>query len=971
MKRIQQVIGLVAFGLLALACWPAPAEGETEEARYLSLYGSGEALRQAGDFRNAIGTFEDALALAGARRDSRGRLNCLLSLGILRWNVGQMDESASCHAQAMTLSRELRLAAQTSACSKILQIHSLYKNGKDAAISRRYQRSIRQFEAAIALARELGRPEFELKCLRQLSLDFFDLEKLEDFLALNKKSLAIALVLKHRTEEARCLNNIGLYFFKVNRYSKALTLYENALQILRRTDYYPEDKADCLNNIALIHLSLGNYDKALRYLQEAMELDLKMHDIASVALDLKNIGTVFRNKGENKKNYSDIRESLRYYLECLKLLKNNQHEHLHPDLVNNIGLTHFSLADYLTALDYFHLALDEATAARRVGDIGAIACNIGQAYLQMGNLAEARAYFIKSLELAVRSNREEILWETYLGLGQCFEEDLESASALSCFEKAADIIDTIRQQLSWDDQKTGFARDKWKVYEAWVDHLLQKRQTEPGSDIDLEIWRVVERAKARTLAEGLAQTENPGQMTPDPELLRERKRLTRNMSASISRLARRGLSSDERKSLLENLERDQDGYDTLKDRFAVDRDALSSPLPSSIISIDAVQRNLLDADSAIVEFFLGEKRSLVILITPEQMAVVPLSSRSTIEDSLRAYLKILATPPDNKFHGLKAGSRIYRELFSALDGRLGQFTKNLIIVPDGVLCYLPFETLVRGQSDSGEGKFLVESFQISYAPSVSSLALLAARQPASRESGRILAMGDPAYSPGNPREKPGQKTDSDVLREIYQDNGFDFSPLPFSKKEILQIRAVFPDNSVDAYLGSEAREELVKAHSLTDYRIIHFACHGFLDENAPQRSALVLSLDNDLEEDGFLQAREVYELRLSADLVVLSACQTGRGRLENGEGILGLPRMFFYAGARSTISSLWKISDRSTSYLMRDFYRHLAAGSDKARALREAKLKMLRSKFAHPFYWAGFILHGDYHSPSVSGPVGR
>ena len=273
MKRIQQVIGLVAFGLLALACWPAPAEGETEEARYLSLYGSGEALRQAGDFRNAIGTFEDALALAVARRDSRGRLNCLLSLGILRWNVGQMDESASCHAQAMTLSRELRLAAQISACSKILQIHSLYKNGKDAAISRRYQRSIRQFEAAIVLARELGRPEFELKCLRQLSLDFFDLEKLEDFLALNKKSLAIALALKHRTEEARCLNNIGLYFFKVNRYSKALTLYENALQILRRTDYYPEDKADCLNNIALIHLSLGNYDKALRYLQEAMELD--------------------------------------------------------------------------------------------------------------------------------------------------------------------------------------------------------------------------------------------------------------------------------------------------------------------------------------------------------------------------------------------------------------------------------------------------------------------------------------------------------------------------------------------------------------------------------------------------------------------------------------------------------------------------------------------------------------------------
>ena len=131
MKRIQRIVGFVAFGLLALPCWLAPAEGETEEARYLSLYGSGEALRQAGDFRNAIRSFEDALALAIDRRDSGGRLDCLLSLGILRWNIGQMDEAASRHAQAMSLSRELKLAPQISACSKILQIHGFYKNGKE------------------------------------------------------------------------------------------------------------------------------------------------------------------------------------------------------------------------------------------------------------------------------------------------------------------------------------------------------------------------------------------------------------------------------------------------------------------------------------------------------------------------------------------------------------------------------------------------------------------------------------------------------------------------------------------------------------------------------------------------------------------------------------------------------------------------------------------------------------------------
>ena len=128
------------------------------------------------------------------------------------------------------------------------------------------------------------------------------------------------------------------------------------------------------------------------------------------------------------------------------------------------------------------------------------------------------------------------------------------------------------------------------------------------------------------------------------------------------------------------------------------------------------------------------------------------------------------------------------------------------------------------------------------------------------------------------------------------------------------------------------------------------------------RSALVLTLDDNPEEDGFLQAREISNLRMNADLVVLSACQTGKGRLENAEGVLGLPRTFFYAGARSTISSLWKINDKSTAELMPEFYRYLAAGNNKARSLRLAKLNMLQSRFSHPFYWAAFILTGDFLS---------
>ncbi|OGD19796.1 MAG: hypothetical protein A2W03_17510 [Candidatus Aminicenantes bacterium RBG_16_63_16] len=972
MKRFQKVAGFVVSGWLAFAFWIPLSQGETQEAKYLTLSQKAIALRQAGDFRKAIQVLENALVLAKAQKDSKGRLDCLMSLGILHWNIGQMTESAAFHAQALSLSRELRIPTQISACSKILQIHDLYGSGKSALKSRRYRKSIRHFEAAVSLAGELGRPEFELKCLRQLSLNYYDLEKMTDFLDLNKKALGIARAMKHRSEEAKCLYNIGLYFFKANRYSKALALYENALLIIRETAYNEEDRASCLNNIALIYLNLGYYEKALRYLEEAIAVDHKLNNDHGVSIGHNNIGEVLRNIAQNEGSLNVFYRAIEHFLKALQESRAAKDKRVEIYSLNNLGLAYSSLAEYSTALGYYRSALDEATATRRAGDIGAIACNIGQTYLQMGNFAEAKAYFLKSIELAVRLSRDEVLWETYLGLGKCLEAENDSESALKCYEKAADSIDTIRQQLSWDDQRTGFARDKWKVYDAWADLLFRKKQAGRTGSVDREIWKVAEMAKARALSEELSQAENTRRGSLDPELLQARRRLTRNISLTISRLAQRGLSSMNRRSLLEDLEKAEDEYANLTNRFVTDGTPGSQSLPRSIASIEDVQRRLLDPDTAIVEFFLGERRSFVILITEEQVAVEPLPCRAALEDSLRAYLKILSTPPHDNFQGFKAGARIYEELFSAVDERLGDRRQNLIIIPDGVLCYLPFETLVRAGRDNRPDKFLVESFQVSYAPSVSSLALLAARgMPAGGAAGKILAIGNPVYTPENSRSKSPQKAYGDVLREAYQDNGFDFSPLPFSKKEILQIAAVFPDKSVDTYLGLNAREEIIKTNSLLDYRIIHFACHGFLDEQAPQRSALVLSLDDDLEEDGFLQAREIYELRLNADLVVLSACQTGRGRLENGEGILGLPRMFFYAGARSTISSLWKISDRSTSFLMKDFYRLLAAGAGKARALREAKLRMLRSKLAHPFYWAGFILHGDYRSPQASEPVSR
>ena len=226
----------------------------------------------------------------------------------------------------------------------------------------------------------------------------------------------------------------------------------------------------------------------------------------------------------------------------------------------------------------------------------------------------------------------------------------------------------------------------------------------------------------------------------------------------------------------------------------------------------------------------------------------------------------------------------------------------------------------------------------------------------------LLAFGSPYYSSTTLIKRNKQNIYVKVLKELLLNMGFVISPLPYSKREILVISKYFPREKRNVFLKKNAKEEVIKKIPLINYKVIHFACHALLDEEFPFRSALILSLDEDRKEDGFLQVREIYNLKLNADLVILSACQTGKGKLEQREGILGFPRIFFYIGAKSVVLSLWKINDKSTSIFMNYFYYYLFQGNEKAHALRLAKLKMMESKFCHPFYWAAFVLNGDFNS---------
>jgi CHAT domain-containing protein len=283
---------------------------------------------------------------------------------------------------------------------------------------------------------------------------------------------------------------------------------------------------------------------------------------------------------------------------------------------------------------------------------------------------------------------------------------------------------------------------------------------------------------------------------------------------------------------------------------------------------------------------------------------------------------------------------------------MGQFAdklgsaQRLIIAPDGLLYYLPFETLSR------DGRYLVEQFDIAYTPSASVLAALEKSKPETKADDRmeLVAFGDPDF---------GSSARNDLLSDSWGD--YRPEPLPGTKAEVVSISEFFPSDRRRVYLGRAATEDALKREHLTRCRRLHLATHGLIDERFPSRSGILLAFDSDPAEDGFLDAGEISGLEMECELVVLSACRTGRGRLAAGEGVIGLARAFLYAGARSVVVSLWSVSDISAANFMRRFYRHLAAGESPAASLRQAKLEMIRSDKPerHPFYWSPFLITGQ------------
>jgi CHAT domain-containing protein/Tfp pilus assembly protein PilF len=945
---LLRILALVFIITSQLFGYSSALNNYIKSADFSSRYEVAKQERIAGHFQKSIDLFENCLSII--KGDRRNEINCQLNLAFLYWNIGDLKESKKRFSAVADLASILRSKELENTSLSAIKIHDLYQEGKAYRQAEKYQESIDAFNKAIALAEEIRSPEMELKCMRLLGLTYWELNDFGEFYQLNIGALKLADSINHTREKGRCLNNIAAYYSKHDNYGSALNNYEKALQIAT--------KENCLEDMAISYLNLGgtwsdlgNHEKSLEYLKQAFKIDRKLADKPNIAKDLNNIGIATRLKGLNNENKEYLKEAEQAFRQALNIAKEVGDQSLETQTLNNIGSIYSDLDQYNDALENFKKAASIAEKTNNSSYLGMVYNNIGITYLNLGNSEEATKYYNRALELSSTYKDGTFVWETYLELGNSHKKQADYAGALKDYKNAIGSIEEIRSKIKVEDLKASYlgADKRIEAYQNLIDLLVTLHKADPEKGYDKEAFNYLERAKARAFLDSLEVAEVDISQGINPVLANREKGLTRDISKAYNKLLAPGLSPKDREGISDQIKTNEDQLETLKREIRMSSPAYADLKYPKVITYDEVPDILSAPEQAYFAYSIGIEASHAFVITPHGLKIFNLPARNVLQQQVIAYRRAISDRQNRDFH---LGQDLFQELVSP---GLEPGLKKIIFVPDDILNLLPFETLLTSRKPDS---WLVRDYMISYVPSLSSLRVLQERRrngPKPRQD--LLAIGDPVY--GSSEKGPGETQSPAIFYDLSSSSGISLSPLKYSGLEIQNISHLFPQSKVTVLEKENATERWLRSNPLTDYKIVHFATHSVIDDKKPARSAIVLSYNQNQAEGGLLQTRDIYNLKLNADLVTLSACETGLGQFIRGEGIEGLSRAFFYAGSSSVLMSLWAVNDQATYLLMERFYRHLKRSESLMEALRNAKLEMIGSRaLSHPYYWAGFVISG-------------
>lgn len=923
----------------ALPLWRALGDRH-EEAR--TLYALAVVSRLTNATREALELGRQVLPLWQQLGEPLWEAATRNEIGLDLWLLGQNAEARESFAEANAIQRQIGDLYGEAGSASNLCLMNLSQGELRSGIDC-YQRALPRLREAGALA-------LEGAGLTSLGRAWDVLGEPEEALAAYGQALERMRATGDRRGEARTLNNLGVLHRELGNFQEALARYAQALEVFRALDDR-RWQARVLGNLGTLYLGLGENTQALASYEQALALWREVGDRAGESFTLISLG-------ELRTALQDIRGALDPLNQALEIARATGDRRGEGIALSHLGRIRLLLGDPAAAKEAFTQALEKLQGAGDLPRETDTRRNLGNAQRDLGEADAALASLTAARETAVRARYRagelrvlEALVKLERGMGR-------SAEARAHAEEALALVEDVRTRIGVPDLRTSYSNYLYQIYDLHRDLLLEAHRADPRAGYDRQALESSERARARTLLELLSEARVDLRGGAGAALAERQRSLQQRLSAKAERALRerdpkmREALEEEQGALL----RDLDLVDAEIRERSPDLAALTHLRPLRAPEIQA----LLDPETLLLVYALGEERSALWAVTTASLDSYELPGRAALEQAARKlHDEMSAFDPEDREAETRLAAALGRLLLAPVAGRLGSF-RRLAVEADGALHYIPFGALPAPES----GVPLLASHEVVYVPSISALAVqrrtLQERAPAPRQ---IAILADPVFDPHDPR-LAGAPSTSPKAVAVRGDDGTGFARLPASRQEAEEIAALAPQGQSLVLLDTAASRTRVLGGALAGYRIVHFATHGVIDAEHPALSGLALSnvgLDGQPEE-GFLHLRDIYGLRLGADLVVLSGCRTALGREVKGEGLVGLTRGFQYAGAPRVVASLWRVEDRATAALMSRFYR--ALWTDRlppAAALRAAQLSIRQERrWRDPWFWAAFVLEGDW-----------
>jgi CHAT domain-containing protein len=968
-----------------------------------------EALRGAADVHFILGEYNEAIDLNRQAVKESEKIGARLkafeavgALGRVYSLVGMNDLSRKYLVQVLAYSnrnghrngssQQKRLAAE--AHNDMGDIY--YTEGSSI-------KALDNFKRALKLWTEIGYRRGQAQANLNIGYAFSGSGDQQQALIHFRQAMEIYRDVSDRRGEALSLTAIGSLYSLQGNEQASLESHMEALRIFRRIGDR-RGEGVTLNAVGQAYEDLGELQTALQNYVQALPLLEKTGSVASVEY---KIAKVYRSLGE-------LEKALNHYDRCIRVSRVARKRRIEAYALKDIAEIYHSQGRERETLSQYKRILN---LYRNLGDYRgqAITLNsIGDLFFSYGEKHRALVFHKRALLLVrVVGDREGEITTLYK-IGRTARDCDLLGDALSHTEQSIKVIEALRTFVASPDLRSTYFASVHQNYELYIQLLMQLDQQQPGQGYAVAALQASESARSRALIEVLAEAGADLSQGMDPKQV-ERERELQEALASKERYQMQVSNSKETQAEVAEVVREISQLTTEEQilqaqmrqqnpRYA----ALTQPKP---LSLEQIQAELRDEDTLLLEYALGDQQSYLWAVTQDSLRSFELPARATVEKAAREVYDLLTvrqhfSEETNYDDQLTRADAAYSEkvlalshmLLGPVQADLGK--KRLLIVTEGVLQYIPFEALpapqvdsagtsVNSESTANEPRLLVSDHEVINLPSISVLATI--RRETTAASGRhrkiVSILADPVFEVDDPRVRnlnpqtanANSSTDlAGALRDFDAfGNGKAIPRLPYTMDEAKAILDLIPSGQATSAFGFDADRTSVMHSEIEHSQIIHFATHSLINSDQPQLSGILLSMvdRSGAPQNGFLQLRDIYNLKISAKLVVLSACSTGLGKEVKGEGLIGLTRGFMYAGSKSVVASLWKVDDRATAQLMARFYSSMLKDNlPPAAALRVAKESLRKEKrWRAPYYWAAFVMQGEYRervnierSPTVS-----